>query len=104
MIKHLSPRSEEEIKAIKDKEYLRNRKGWSKAIQLAHKKHIKDRRRYSDIKQYSQIRSIRYNVAKERLKVVFFDKSVKIILYNENITKWLNEIFIKYDDRNVRNN
>jgi len=95
MIKHLSPRSEEEIKAVKDKEYLRNRKAWSFAV----KKAVKTIN-HTDFLNYHKIKSIRYNVAKERLKINYVNKTSEILFFNENITKWLNAVMIMYDERN----
>lgn len=95
MIKHLAPRTEEEIKAVKDKEYLRDRKSWSGDVRKAVKtiNHI-------DFLNYHKIKSIRYNVAKEKLKINYKNKTSEILFFNENITKWLNKAMIEYNERN----
>lgn len=95
MIKHLAPRSEEEISSIKDKEYLKNRRSWSKEIEEAVNIFM-----HIDFLNYHKIKSIKYNCSKEKLKINYLNKNSEILCYNETISKWLNKTIIEYYERN----
>lgn len=90
MIKHLAPRTIEEIQAITDKEYLANRKSWSGAV----KKAINNLINAPGCMNFLKINSLKYLREEEKLEIVYDNKPPETLIYNENISKWINNAYI----------
>lgn len=89
MIKHLTPRPKEEVeKALK-----KMRKPWCQEIKRVVKTLLNADK---DFKKYANISFLKYTISKEKLEIGFKNKEKQIIMVNENIAHWINDIYEEY--------